>query len=180
MALAISVVFVALAVYTPLSFSALTVVAVCYYMALDKAGVVYGILTIVASILLSLLFGLSVFVVINIVLFVPYSVLAYFIRGLSYSSSSDDSSSNNLASAINIKASLIRVAIVMLFGCVEFILSYFIVVKFFGDAFTGTYIYSYIANSGYIICLIAFSVVVVVVDIAFAFFVKFLSAKIGK
>lgn len=77
----LSIVAMALTLVLPLKISLLLVCSVCYYLILEKCKLVYGLLTIAASLLIMFFIGgFSSPFILNAIIFAPYSILAYYIK----------------------------------------------------------------------------------------------------
>jgi len=64
--------------------SFLVLAAVSYYIVFEKAGIVHGVLCILVATGISFAFGFSGAQILNLLLFAPYSVIAYFMRHWKY------------------------------------------------------------------------------------------------
>jgi hypothetical protein len=86
-AASMAVVCTMLAQYVPfLNIMPMIACALCYYIALHKAGWAVGVLGVAAGALLSLLiFGPVLAVIMHLLIFAPYSLLCYLLRRLSHS-----------------------------------------------------------------------------------------------
>ena len=99
--------------FIPLRVTLLMFAAGCFYIAFDKAGIVYGLLTIAASILISFFtkpFSSAFFL--TVIVFAPYSLIAYFMRKLFYT---------------HVKSAAIRLAVAAVFANIAFAAVYFLV-----------------------------------------------------
>lgn len=74
------------AVYLPLSIAPLVLSSFCFYIAFIKCGPVYGGVAVAATLLIAFFAGggLNVTFVMLAVIFVPYSIAAFFMKKLSY------------------------------------------------------------------------------------------------
>ncbi len=114
-ATALASVCIILTNFIPLRVTLLMFAAGCFYIVFDKAGIVYGLLTIAASILISFFtkpFSSAFFL--TAIVFAPYSLIAYFMRKLYYT---------------HIKPALIRLAVMAVFSNLTFCALY-LMVKF--------------------------------------------------
>ncbi len=112
-ATALASVCIILTNFIPLRVTLLMFAAGCFYMVFDKAGIVYGLITIAASILISFFtkpFSSAFFL--TAIVFAPYSLIAYFMRRLYYT---------------HIKSALIRLAVAAVFANLAFCALYFMV-----------------------------------------------------
>lgn len=105
---AVSAVCVFITNIVPLSFSLLMFAALCYYIVFLKSGFMYGVVGIVASLLLTFFTGgltiLSPAFLLTAIVFAPFSILAYFIRNFYFT---------------KVKTALIRIAIIIVFANVS-------------------------------------------------------------
>lgn len=82
---ALSAVVIAVSAFTPAQIVPLIFVSLCVYVAFRKTGVVYGILTALASAAISFgLGGLRTTFFFTIIFFIPYAVLCFAMQKLSY------------------------------------------------------------------------------------------------
>lgn len=83
---AVSAVCVFLTNIVPLRVTLLMLAALCYYIVLDKCGIVYGLLGIAAGLIIcfAMFGGLSSAFLLTAFIFAPYAILGYFIRKLYY------------------------------------------------------------------------------------------------
>jgi hypothetical protein len=142
----------------PLSVTLLTVAAVCYYIVFDKAGILFGFLAMAAASGISFLGGVGSAQILNLVLFVPYSVLAYFMRKAKFG---------------NVKHMLIRALAVAAFANIAFIALFFlagVIIQLPVGEFVGT--------AGYALVTVLFTFLMIAVDIMFSQFCKFICGKI--
>ncbi len=146
--------------YVPLSVSLLTVAAVCYYIVFDKAGIVFGFLSMAAAAGLSFIGGFGAAQLLNLVLFIPYAVLAFFLRKFQFG---------------NVKHMLIRAAIVAVFANLVFIPIYFLAGLLLVN---NQALQSFFGTAGYAAVTVLFMLIVIAVDIMFAQICKLLSGKI--
>ena len=105
-ATALASVCIILTNFVPLRVTLLMFAAGCFYLVFDKAGIVYGLITIAASILISFFtkpFSSAFFL--TCLVFAPYSLIAYFIRKLYYT---------------RVKTALIRLAVMIVFANLAF------------------------------------------------------------
>ena len=165
--IAIAAVGVALAVpciiltnYVPLSVTLLTVAAVCYYIVFEKAGVVFGFLAMAAASGLSFAGGVGTGQILNLILFVPYAVLAYFLRFLKFG---------------NWKHMVIRAAIMTGFANLVFMACFFLIRAAFLSDFISP---DFIASTAYIVVALIFTAVMIAVDMLFGQTCKHLCARI--
>lgn len=83
---AIGLIGVAVARYTTANLVPLALTALCLYICLCRCGIVYGLVGMSATVALAFLIcNLSASFFFLVVIFVPYSLAAYFMRGLTYS-----------------------------------------------------------------------------------------------
>ena len=121
-ATALSLAMIFLTAFVPvMTVAPLLVTALAWNVVLDKCGVGYGLLTMVATIGLGFLTvlgaGYAVMIIIGVV-FVPYSLLAYFIKPLTYDKVW------TVAVRLVIMAVFASVALVCLYFTADFIMSY--------------------------------------------------------
>ncbi|MDR2201569.1 MAG: hypothetical protein LBP26_02200 [Clostridiales bacterium] len=82
---ALAAVMIVLTNVLPLRVTLLMFAAVCYYIAFEKSGTVYGLLSIAASVLIAFFTGqISSAFILTCIIFAPYSFLAYLMRNLYY------------------------------------------------------------------------------------------------
>ncbi len=151
-ATALSSVCIILTNFLPLRISLLMLSAVCYYIAFSKSGILYGFLTIGASILISFFtkpFSSAFFL--NILIFAPYSVLAFFIKKLYYTS---------------VKTLLIRAAIIIAFSSLAFF-AVFAIVKFLSQSYIDFAILDFTSQYGYILINVLICIMFLIFDFIF-------------
>lgn len=84
-ATAIAVVAVLLSNYTPMRIVPLIFASLAIYIACIRCGIVFGIIAAVASVLIAFAVGgIAATFLFLCIAFVPYALVAYFMRGLSY------------------------------------------------------------------------------------------------
>lgn len=82
---ALSAAVIAISAFTPAQIVPLIFVSLCIYVAFRKTGIVYGILTAIASAAISFGFGgLRVTFFFTIIFFIPYAILCFSMQKLSY------------------------------------------------------------------------------------------------
>ena len=82
---ALSVVVVIATAFTPVKIVPLIFVSLCLYIAFTRCGVLYGIVTALATVALSFaLTGVSLSFVALVALFLPYAVVAFLMKKLTY------------------------------------------------------------------------------------------------
>lgn len=82
---ALSVVAVLLSQYSPARIVPLVLCSLCFYIAFTRCGVLYGVITMAASIAICFFIsGINATFLFLCAVFAPYSVLAYLMRKLSY------------------------------------------------------------------------------------------------
>ena len=82
---ALSVVSIILSRYTPAQVVPLALSSLCVYIAFKKCGVIYGALSVIATVAIAFfLCGISITFVFLCALFMPYSIIAFLMQKLSY------------------------------------------------------------------------------------------------
>lgn len=194
-------------VYLPLAFTGLIVAAACYYLVMKKSGIVAGILSMIATSILALMIAFDIFIVLNVVLFCPYALVAFLSRGLNRSGSrsfkkdevndeepkeplddiendfglvhESDNRAQKHHKADKIKV-IIRVLIILAFSIIEFNLIIYIMEIFFGDIFTQNIFYEYLMQDYYfMVGAITFGIIMVIVDLCFMHCVNRFADVIG-
>lgn len=150
-ATALASVMIILTNFLPLRISLLMLSALCYFLVFDKAGLFYGFLTIAASILISFFtkpFSSAFFL--TVLVFAPYSVLAYFIKKLLFT---------------NVKTVILRIAIMIAYSS----LSFFAVYAFMQwlAAAIDFEVLSYVLTYSYIGITLLYSLAFIVFDFMF-------------
>jgi len=114
---AIASVLIVVTIYVPFfTFFPLMIAAVCFYTALKKAGIVFGFLTIIASILITAFIQpLSLTFFLTILVIAPYSFVAYLLRKYHHT---------------KLKQALIRIGVMTVFANLVFLFCYLVIVTF--------------------------------------------------
>lgn len=108
---AVSVVAIVASRYLPITITALLACSVCYFLCLKRCGIGYGLLCIVASLVVSfVLGGVGTVFLLDAVLFAPYSLLAFLMKKLPYFG----------------KKAMIRAGIIVIFANIVFALIYYL------------------------------------------------------
>ncbi len=155
---AISVVCIWLTNILPLGVALLAGVSLGIFIAFDRLGIVYGLLTCVVSFSLSFLItGFNGAFIFSAILFAPYGILAFIIKSLHYAS---------------VKTALIRVAIVLAFSQLALMGLWFLADKLV--IINLTHVASKIG--GYVVVALIFAVIAV----AFDFLFKEVSIRVRK
>lgn len=82
---ALAVVCMALSVFLPLKTTPLLVATLCFIVAFSKSGLVYGLLSVAATLLCAFFMGgINTTFLFTAVLFAPYSLLCFFLNKLDY------------------------------------------------------------------------------------------------
>ncbi len=154
---AISAVVVLITAFSPAKIVPLIFVSLCVYIAFKRCGIVYGILTAIATALISFaLSGIQLSFVALVSLFIPYAIIAYAMQKLSY---------DKLLHAIIrllITATLYAVAFIVIINLVDII--------------AGTTVMALVEKLGSVFVVIAMVVIALPVD----FFFSYMSEKIIK
>lgn len=167
-AVAISAVCVLLTNVLPISFALLAIAAVCYYLVFDKCGVAFGFLAILASVGISFSMGLTSAFLLNTIIFVPYSVVAYFCRKFIYT--------NNKYAII--RSIIVGLYAILLFYILTLVFNWILTTGYTGSTDSVAHLDKLINNVGVIIAGVIFTLVTVIFDFAFQILVKQLSARI--
>ncbi|MCL2061465.1 MAG: hypothetical protein FWH03_02455 [Firmicutes bacterium] len=154
--IAVSAVGVALAApcivltnYLPLSVSLLIIAAAAYFIVFEKAGIGFGILCMCAATALSFIGGVGTGQILNLILFVPYTGLAYGMRKLTFG---------------NVKHMALRAGIVLVFANVVFLGVFYLIRAAFLSEFISP---DFVGSAGYFAVAALFSAVTVLTDILF-------------
>jgi len=145
--------------FLPIVATALLVCLVCYFLSFIICGFGYGLITIAASLLTAFFSGgFGTVFIFDLLLFAPYSIIAFFMRKLSY----------NGAKAV------IRVAITVIFVNIVFAIIYFALASYISLDFT---VFSK-KLGGYAVLAVVLSVVAIITDYLFyqasEYFIKML------
>ena len=150
-ATALASVCIILTNFIPLRITLLMFAAGCFFVAFDKAGIVFGLITIAASILISFFtkpFSSAFFL--TAIVFAPYSLVAYFMRKLYYT---------------NLKGAAIRLAVSAVFANVAFA-AIWLLIKFVGIAIDFS-VADVIGKLGYFLVALILTVFFMLFDVVF-------------
>lgn len=149
-AAAIAVVASVITVFLPVKVMPLVLASFCFFLALVKCGVVYGLLTAAATVLITFLAGgLSTSLIFLCVTFVPYSLICLLMRRFDYKKWS---------------SALIRAAAAIVFINLSFAAVYFIAKYVVLDGFD---VLAAVGKAGYLIAALLVSAVAVLTDFLF-------------
>ena len=146
----------------PLMFAPLTFAAVCYYIVFEKAGVVHGFLCIAVASSLAFITGPGAGPFLNLLLFAPYSVLAFFIRGIRYD---------------KLKTGILRASIMLVFSNLVFMAVFFLTDTLFSELKILETVNRFVG--GYFTAAVVVTLAGLVIDVFFAYGCRILCAKIG-
>ena len=145
----------------PLWMSLLALAAVCYYIVFEKAGIVAGLLCIAAASALGFILGPGAGAFLNLVLFAPYAILTYFIRGFRYD---------------KVKTAAIRAAIIIVFANLIFMAVFFLADAAFKEL-NLLELLDRIAG-GYLTAAVLITLIGIVIDVFFCYACKYICSKI--
>jgi len=136
------------------TFFPLMIAAFCFFLAFEKAGIVYGFISIIVSVLISaFIWPLSLTFFLTVFIFAPYSFAAFLLRKFHYT---------------KMKLMLIRFGIMTIFANIVFLLTYLITITFaiavIGD---GGINLENIFNLHYALLAVIFTVLFLLFDILF-------------
>ncbi|MCL2255406.1 MAG: hypothetical protein FWC11_00930 [Firmicutes bacterium] len=98
------------------TFFPLMIVAFCFIIAFEKAGIVYGFLTIIISVLISaFIWPLSLTFFLTVLIFAPYSFVAFLAKKLIFT---------------KWKTMLIRIGVMMIFANIVLLFCYLVITVF--------------------------------------------------
>lgn len=157
---AFSVIAVVISRFLPLTFFALIAPCVCCFLACIVCGLGYGFLTVIASLLTAfLLSGINTVFILDAILFLPYSLVAYFMRKIKY---------RGVGMAI-------RSVTVIAMANVAVAICYFALSKFMD--FDLSVVLQKIG--GYAVFAVMFSVAAVIIDYLFSVATEYMVQKFG-
>lgn len=146
--MAIATVCIILTNIIPLRISLLMFAALCYYIAFEKSGWIFGCLAIVASLLIAFFsFGISSSFLLTSIVFAPYSILTFGIKKFYYTKP---------------VTAAIRVVIMIVFANIALMLIFFLA-KYIAFDFTEAISILH----GYFVLAIIVSVLFVIFDFLF-------------
>lgn len=149
-AAAIAVVASVITVFLPVKVMPLVLASFCFFLALVKCGIVHGLLTATATVLITFLAGgLSTSLIFLCITFVPYSLICLLIRRFDYKKWS---------------SALIRAAVAIVFINLSFAAVYFIAKYVVLDGFD---VLAAVGKAGYLIAALLVSAVAVLTDFLF-------------
>ena len=150
-ATALASVCIILTNFIPLRVTLLMFAAGCFFVAFDKAGIVFGLLTIAASILISFFtkpFSSAFFL--TAIVFAPYSLIAFFMRKLYYT---------------NLKGAVIRLAVSAVFANIAFA-AIWLLIKFASVAIDFS-VAEVVGKLGYFLVALILTVFFMLFDVVF-------------
>lgn len=168
---ALSVVMITVAAWLPVTVAPLVLISICYNIVSEKCGIGYGIITMLVSVALGFLCSaanVAVLVLVAVV-FVPYSLLCFFICRLDYK---------------GVPRTVARMLIVAAFAALEVLIVYnignaLITVNDYVDL---SGIISFIAGGnfalGYVMVTLIAVVLFVLVDFVYVYFSRRIIAKL--
>lgn len=152
---ALAVIMCAMTAYLPLSFMPLFLAAFCIFLACKRGSLAYGILTMLATVgLMFLMAGLSVKWLALVLVFAPYSLLAYFMHRFGY---------------FKLRTGLIRGAVMLLYFNVTVGIVYVIALRVAGIGIEGLDLVEWSNRlGGYALLAIIATVVLMPLDFIFS------------
>lgn len=168
-AVALSLTMIALSTYVPIfSVAPLVIVSLSWNIVMEKCGLGYGIASMLATIALGFLVsigaGFSIMIVVGVA-FVPYSLVAFFMRNIDYSKSYGIIR----AIVLLVVASLSFLAMFLL---TEAVLGYIDIMEIISTIFADNIVI------GYIVLNVASAIAFIIIDLIYLNMRKYILAKL--